>query len=60
MMATKINNTAVLYDLVDNSLKFLPFWNLVSITIDHILYTYNMIFYTTLDSKLLFMFTTFI
>jgi len=31
-MATKINNTTALYDLVDEGLKFLPFWNLVSLT----------------------------
>jgi hypothetical protein len=31
-MATKIDNTALYEELVYKGLKFLPFWNLVSIT----------------------------
>ena len=47
-MATKTDNTATLYEhLVDKGLKFLPFWNLVSmiqqIIYINIIYLYSFI-----------------
>ena len=55
-MTTKINTAALYENLIDRSLKFLPFWNLVSIIQLYIYIYYYYIFinfHITLDCKLL-------
>jgi hypothetical protein len=56
-MATNMDNIAALYEnLVDKGLKFLPFWNLVSI-INKLYINIMHLYHIILDCKLLFIIT---